>query len=105
VSDTSNSLTVAARTPQPYVHLDNRGIVISNGMRCAMIPSARFRWAAETLAVIGAEGRATRHQGDHVMGGFSTGEEVVLFAGTTDDLVTVCLERAVIDELRDAIAQ
>jgi hypothetical protein len=103
--DTSSSLTVAARMPEPYVHLDNRGLVVSNGERCVMVPSGQFRWAAETLAVIGAEGRATRHQGDHVLGGFAAGDEVVLFAGTTDDLVTVTLQHAALEELRSAISQ
>jgi hypothetical protein len=102
--DASTSLTVAARTPEPYVHLDNRGLVISNGSRCVMVPAASFRFAAETLEVIAAEDRATRNQHDHILGGYVAGDGVVLFAGPRDDLVSVSLPRGAFDELRRAIA-
>src|SRR5215210_6025212 len=97
--DASTSLTVAARAPEPYVHLDNRGLVISNGTRCVMVPAASFRFASETLEVIAVEKRATRNQHDHILGGYVTGGEVVLFCGLRDDLVSVSLTRGAFDEL------
>jgi hypothetical protein len=102
--DSSTSLTVAATTPEPYVHLDNRGLVISNGPRCVMVPASSFRFAAETFALIADERRATRHQHDHILGGYADGDDVVLFGGRRDDLVSVRLSRAAFDELRGALA-
>jgi hypothetical protein len=103
--DSSTSLTVAASTPEPYVHLDNRGLVISNGPRCVMMPAASFRFAAETLELIAAERRATRNQHDHILGGFQAGDDVVLFGGQRDDLVSVRLPRAAFDELCRAMSR
>jgi hypothetical protein len=102
--DSSTSFTVAARAPEPYVHLDSRGLVISNGPRCVMVPAASFRFAAETLELIATEQRATRNQHDHILGGYLAGDEVVLFGGRRDDLITVRLARAAFDELRRAMA-
>jgi hypothetical protein len=103
--DASTSLTVPARTPEPYVHLDNRGLVISNGARCVMVPAASFPFASETLEVIAAEARATRNQHDRILGGYVAGGEVVLFGGLRDDLVSVSLTRGAFDELRRAMAR
>jgi hypothetical protein len=103
--DSSTSLTVAASTPEPYVHLDNRGLVISNGPRCVMVPASSFRFAAETFEVIAAEDRATRNQHDHILGGYVAGDAVVLFGGLRDDLVSVRLPRGAFDELRRAMAR
>ena len=102
--DSSTSLTLAASTPDPYVHVDNRGLVMSNGPRCVMVPAASFRFAAETLEVIAAEDRATRNQHDHIFGGYVAGDGVVLFGGVRDDLISVTLPRAAFDELRRAMA-
>jgi hypothetical protein len=103
--DSSTFLTVAASAPEPYVHLDNRGLVISNGPRCVMVPAASFRFAAETFDVIAAEHRATRNQHDHILGGYLSGDEVVLFGGLRNDLVSVSLPRAAFDELRRAMSR
>jgi hypothetical protein len=103
--DASASLTLAARSPEPYVHLDNRGLVVCNGPRCVMIPAARYRWLTETLDVLARENRATRTQGDHVLGGFATEDAVTLYAGFREELISVGLERAAFDMLREALAQ
>jgi hypothetical protein len=102
--DSSTSLTLAASTPDPYVHVDNRGLVMSNGPRCVMVPAASFRFAAETLEVIAAEDRATRNQHDRILGGYVDGDDVVLFGGLRDDLVSVRLTRSAFDALRGAMA-
>jgi hypothetical protein len=94
--------TVPARVPAPYVHIDNRGLIICNGPRCVSIPGAQLRVCAETFDIIAAEGRATRGQGDHVVGGYVTGEDVILYAGTRDDLVSVSLSAADFGALREA---
>jgi hypothetical protein len=103
--DSSTSLTLAARTPDPFVHLDSRGLVFSNGPRCVMLPALSFRFAAETLEIIASERRATRHQHDHIFGGYLADDDVVLFGGLRDDLVAVSLSRAAFDELRRAMAR
>jgi hypothetical protein len=40
--DSSTSLTLNAEAPAPYVHLDNRALVLCNGRGCVILPSARF---------------------------------------------------------------
>jgi hypothetical protein len=55
----------------------------------------------ETLEVIADEQRATRMQQQHVFGGFTDGSgEVVLFAGTQDDLVSVRISSTAFAQLR-----
>ena len=98
------TLTVAARLPAPYVHTDNRGMVICNGPQCVFIPASQLRSCAETFQIITDEGRATRGQGPHVVGGYVTGEDVVLYAGTQDDLISVTLSRSDFSSLCQAIA-
>jgi hypothetical protein len=89
--DSSTSLTLDAVVPAPYVHLDNRALLLCNGDRCMMLPAARFPWVRETFGLIATERRATRMQGDHILGGFAAGDGVVLFAGARDALVSVRL--------------
>src|SRR3954466_15532814 len=101
--DASSSVTVAARLPAPYVHGDNRGLVLCNGTQCAYIPASQLRSCAETFEIIANEGRATRAQGPHVVGGYSEGGDVVLYAGTQDDLLSVTLTASDFAALREAI--
>ena len=89
--DSTSSLTVQARLPNPYVHVDNRGLILCNGPRCVCIPASGLRACAETLEIIATEKRATRTQGQHLVGGYIDGGYVVLYAGTQDDLVSVSL--------------
>jgi hypothetical protein len=103
--DATTSLTVQARVPNPYVHVDNRGLILCNGPRCVCVPGSQLRTVAETFEIIADENRATRTSGPHLVGGYVTGEEVTLYAGTTDDLASVTLSRIDFDELRVALAR
>jgi hypothetical protein len=89
--DSSTSLTLDAVIPAPYVHIDNRALVLCTGERCVTLPAARFPWVRETFGLIATERRATRTQGDHILGGFAAGDGVVLFAGARDTVVSVRL--------------
>src|SRR3954451_10736749 len=103
--DSSSWVTVGARIPDPYVHLDNRGLILCNGTRCVSIPASQLRTVAETFEVIADEHRATRTSGPHLVGGYVAGDAVTLYAGTTDDLASVTLSRIDFDELRVALAR
>jgi hypothetical protein len=103
--DNSSSVTVGARLPEPYVHLDNRGLILCNGTRCVCIPGAQLRTVAETFEIIADEHRATRTSGPHLIGGYVVADTVTLYAGTTDDLASVTLSRIDFDELRVALAR
>jgi hypothetical protein len=103
--DSTSSVTVQARTPQPYVHLDSRGLILCNGPRCVSVPGSQLRTCSETFEIIASEKRATRSQGPHLVGGYIDAGEVVLYAGTTDDLVSVTIGMADFDALREALAR
>ena len=51
------------------------------------------------------EKRATRTQGQHLVGGYIDGGYVVLYAGTQDDLVSVSLNSSEFDALRQALSR
>ena len=102
--DSSTSLTLDAVAPAPYVHLDNRALVLCSGGGCVMLPAARFPWVRETFALIAGERRATRQQGEHVLGGFVTGDGIVLFAGGRDALISLRLAAEDFRALREQIA-
>ena len=97
-------ITVNARLPAPYVHADNRGLVLCNGPQCVLIPGSQLRSCAETFAIIAEEGRATRTQAQHVVGGFKQGGEVVIYAGTQDQLLSVTVSEADFTAIREAIS-
>jgi hypothetical protein len=97
-------ITVPARLPAPYVHADNRGLVLCNGPQCIYIQASQLRQCAETFEIIANEGRATRAQGPHVVGGYTAGGDVVLYAGTQDDLLSVTVTSTDFAALREAIA-
>src|SRR3954451_4295439 len=103
--DASSSVTVTARLPAPYVHGDNRGLVLCNGPQCVYVPAASLRACAETFEILASEGRATRMQGPHVVGGYKAAGDVVLYAGTQDELLSVTLTEADFTVLREAISQ
>jgi hypothetical protein len=102
--DASSSVTVAARLPAPYVHGDSRGLVLCNGQQCVYIAASQLRSCAETFAIIDSEGRATRSQAGHVVGGYKAGADVVLYAGTQDALLSVTLSGADFHALCESIA-
>src|SRR5919108_104408 len=71
--DASRSMTVQARMPNPYLHVDNRGLILCNGPRCVCVPQSQLRTCAETFEIIATEKRATRTQGQHLIGGYVLG--------------------------------
>jgi len=97
-------LTIPARLPAPYVHADNRGMVICNGQLCIYINASQLRACDETFRILDEEGRATRSQGGHVVGGYKTDEGVVIYAGLVDGLLSVQVSAADFAELREAIS-
>ncbi len=97
-------ITVPAKQPSPYVHADNRGLVLCNGLQSVLIPASQLRSCAETFAIIAEEGRATRSQAQHVVGGYREGGEVVIYAGTQDQLLSVTVTEADFAAIREAIS-
>jgi hypothetical protein len=87
---TDTPLTVAASVPKPYVHVDNRALMLHDGRTCVMYNSAAYPWLAATLQVLLDERRATRQQGPQVFGGFIHDDDAgaTLYAGTVHHLVT-----------------
>ena len=98
------SLNLPAERPAGYVYADNRAVVICNGLRAVLFNRVQGRWLRESLEVLAEERRATRMQHNHVFGGFMDGSgEVVLFAGTQDDLVSVRISSTAFAELRSEL--
>jgi hypothetical protein len=100
------TVTIAAEIPPPYVHFDNRGLVLAAGGRCAAFYGApMLLWLADTLDVVAAEGRATRHQFERVFGGFEEPQRkrVVLFGGERGVMVTVELGASEFERLRSEL--
>jgi hypothetical protein len=95
------TMNLPAERPAGYVYADNRAVVICNGLRAVAFNRSQGRWLRETLEVIADEQRATRMQHNHVFGGFTESSgEVVLFAGTQDDLVSVRISSTAFAEFR-----
>src|SRR5688572_14244978 len=95
------TLNLSAERPAGYVYADNRAVVIGNGLRTVAFNRSQGRWLRETIEVVADERRATRMQQQHVFGGFTEGSgEVVIFAGTQDDLVSVRISSTAFAELR-----
>jgi hypothetical protein len=98
------TLNLPAERPAGYVYADNRAVVFCNGLRAVAFNRSQGRWLRETIEVIADERRATRMQQQHVFGGFADGSgEVVLFAGTQDDLVSVRISSTAFAELRSEL--
>lgn len=103
---TAPPLTVPAVAPSPYLHLDNRALVIHDGQACVLFQHGAFPWVEETLRVLVEEKRATRQQGPQVLGGF-TGEDgsATLYAGTVHHVITVTVAAAELERIRAKLAQ
>jgi hypothetical protein len=93
-------LTLPAEAPAPYIHLDNRALIISNGTRSVMFNRTQDRWVSETLKIIDDEKRATRSQSHHVLGGYVTDAGVLIYAGLDSDLLSVQITQEAFDALR-----
>ena len=96
-------ITVSAKPPEPYIHADNRALVLCNGYQSVLIAASQLRSCAETFAIIADEGRATRQQAQHVVGGYKLDGQVVLYAGTQDQLLSVTISEADFAAVREAI--
>ena len=86
----TEALTVEASRAPAYINLDNRALILNDGLRATMLPSATFPWLAETLSLLLEEKRATRSQHQHVFGGVVRKDgSVTLYAGAPNELVSV----------------
>jgi hypothetical protein len=95
------TLTLPAEPAPPYVYVDNRAVVISNGATGVLFNRTQGRWLAESLAIIADERRASRMLQHHVIGGHvEDGGSVILFAGTHDDVVSIRLSGEAFAALR-----
>jgi hypothetical protein len=98
------TLTVPAAIAEPYVYVDNRALVISNGQHGVIFNRTQGRWLAEGLTIIADERRATRMLQHRIFGGYvEDGGAVVLFAGTHDDVVSVRLSSTAFAALREEL--
>ena len=99
------SLNLAAERPAGYVYVDNRAVVICNGLRAVLFNRVQGRWLRESLDVLAEDRRATRMQQNHVFGGFfmDGSDDVVLFAGMQDDLVSVRISSTAFEQLRSEL--
>jgi hypothetical protein len=95
------TLTLPAETAAPYVYVDNRALVISNGQHGVIFNRNQGRWLAEGLGIIADERRASRILQHRLFGGWMEDDgAVVLFAGTHDDMVSVRLSPEAFRALR-----
>ena len=99
-------LTIAGEPAKPFVRLDSRTLVLCHGPRAvAFSLSSAGRFVEETLMIILDEGRATRAQGDRVLGGFKSDDGVTLYGGTRDDLVVVVIAAGDLERLQTAVTE
>ena len=98
-------LTVPARAPSPYLHLDNRGFVMFDGSRCVIFAGNTLGWVRETIELLLEEKRATRHRGDHYLGGMVSddGQTATLYGGPADDLATLDVDVEALGAVRDML--
>ena len=91
--DGRSPLTVPAERAEPYLHLDNRGLVVFDGERGVIFPENMLGWVRETIGLLIDERRATRHRGEQWFGGVvgDDGQSVRIYAGPPGALVSVTL--------------
>lgn len=95
-------LTVDAQTVDPFLHVDERALVMSDGRHTVLLDAARLRFAADTLDVIAAEGRATRAQHAVTFGGFELGDgRTVLYLANEHAAVSLSVERDALNAVRE----
>jgi hypothetical protein len=100
----SEPLTVPGRAVDPYLHLDNRGLILFDGRRGVLLGGAVLGWVRETIELLIDEQRATRHRGDQFLGGWISddGATATLYAGPPTDLVSLELP---VDTLRAVLGR
>ena len=101
----SEPLTVPGRTVEPYLHIDNRGLVVFDGRRGVIFPGALLGWVRETIELLLDEKRATRHRGEQFLGGWvdEGGGVVTVYAGPADALVSLELPVDTLTALRERL--
>jgi hypothetical protein len=97
-------LHLNARAVDPYVHLDNRALVIYDGFRGVMFPSAMLGWVRETVKLLAEEKRATRRQGDLVLGGVvSEDGTVVIYGGQAESMASLQIDVSTLGQMYEAL--
>jgi hypothetical protein len=100
-------INVPARSVEPYLHADNRGLVVFDGRRCVVLPAQTLPWVAETIGILLEEKRATRHHGTVNCGGFidDNGQSATLYVGPAEDMATLRVSVDSVAQLRDALTR
>jgi hypothetical protein len=105
MATTDTPLTIPCSVPEPYVHVDNRALILHDGRACVMYNSAAYPWLAATLQLLIDERRATRQQGPQLFGGFLREDgSATLYAGTVHHLVTCDVTAAALSTLHERLA-
>jgi hypothetical protein len=100
------SYTFTAQPAAPFLHLDNRALVMSNGAESTMFAGNALPFVAESLEILAGEGRATRRHGAAVFGGFRLEDgSFTLFGGGADRLLSLCIDARTFADLRAAVMQ
>lgn len=100
---TEDSFTIGAQSVAPYVHVDSRSAVICDGRHTVIVPRPRLAIFAETLRVLLTEGRATRGQNEFTCGGFTAGDDVVLYVSDARAALSVRVAAADVQALHDRL--
>jgi len=101
----SEPLTVTGQPTEPYLHIDNRGLVVYDGNRGVVFAGALMGWVRETIELLLDEKRATRHRGDHYLGGWvdEAAGVVTVYAGPENGLVSLQVSVDTLAGLRDRL--
>lgn len=97
--------TVAGRMANPYLHLDNRGLVVFDGDRGVVFAGAMLGWVRETVDLLIEERRATRHRSENYLGGWihEDGTSATVYAGPGDHLVSLDVSVDALRALRERL--
>ena len=103
----ADPLTVPGRSVDPYLHLDNRGLVLWDGGRGVLLPGALLGWVRETIELLLDEKRATRHRGDQYLGGWLSddGATATVYGGPPENLVSLAVSVEDLTALRTRLGR
>jgi hypothetical protein len=98
-------LTLPAQGAEPYLYLDNRGLILFDGSRGVLLPENMLGWVRETIGLLIDEKRATRHRGDHWFGGVvaDDGGSATMYAGGPESLVSVVVSMDALSTVRERL--